>query len=165
MVYRPTDVRHGRCRCGSARRAPTRWSSRAALRCSHFDAYRFFTEPAAPLNAEAAEPRDPGRHRTAGLRARQHGPVQVVLQAGPLVPSELLMDCFELAARARELDMRASPYDLAGLGIEPIAVEDAGGRTEYVRRQRDVADRSAPLRAALLDRCDELLAAASPGAA
>ena len=32
---------------------------------------------------------------------------------GPLIESELLMDCLELAADARELDMRASPYDLS----------------------------------------------------
>jgi hypothetical protein len=70
------------------------------------------------------------------------------------------MDCLELAARARVLDMRASPYDLADFGIEPIAVENAAGRTEYVRCQRDIADRSAPLRAALLSRCDEMLAVA-----
>ena len=31
------------------------------------------------------------------------------------------MDCFELAADARELDMRASPYDLSDYGFEPIA--------------------------------------------
>ena len=46
------------------------------------------------------------------------------------------MDCLELAARARALDMRASPYDLAGFGFEPIAVENAAGRTEYVRCQQ-----------------------------
>lgn len=42
---------------------------------------------------------------------------------GPLVESELLIDCLALAADARALDMRASPYDLAGYGFEPIAVE------------------------------------------
>ena len=77
---------------------------------------------------------------------------------GPLIESELLMDCLELAADARELDMRASPYDLADYGFEPIAVETPAGRAEYVRAQQDIAERAAPLRAALAGRCDLQLA-------
>ncbi|KAA0094054.1 3-methyladenine DNA glycosylase [Mycolicibacterium sp. P1-18] len=165
MVYRSVDVRHGQVplRLGAA--GTDEVVDSIPLRCSHFDAYRFFTEPAAPRNAEALS-------RETQVATEQPGCVHANMdlykwsyKLGPLVSSELLMDCLDLAARARELDMRASPYDLAGFGIEPIAVEEAAGRTEYVRQQRDVADRSAPLRAALLDRCDELLAAASPGAA
>lgn len=34
----------------------------------------------------------------------------------PLVPSELVADCFALARKIRTLDVRASPYDLADLG-------------------------------------------------
>ena len=79
---------------------------------------------------------------------------------GPLVDSELLLDCLELAADARELDMRASPYDLADYGFEPIAVETPAGRAEYVRAHRRSPTRAAPLRAAIADRCDDLLAAA-----
>jgi hypothetical protein len=75
------------------------------------------------------------------------------------VSSELLMHCLDLAADARVLDMRASPYDLATYGIEPIPIEDAAGRTRYVHQQRDIADRAAPLRAALLEMCRGLLAA------
>jgi hypothetical protein len=75
----------------------------------------------------------------------------------PLIDSELLLDCLELAAAAREIDMRASPYDLTDFGYTPIPVEDAAGRAEYVRCQRAIASRAAPLRAALLARCDLLL--------
>ena len=63
---------------------------------------------------------------------------------GPLVASELVMDCLELAADARELDMRASPYDLRDYGFEPIAVETAAGRAEYVRAQQGVARAGRP---------------------
>jgi hypothetical protein len=79
---------------------------------------------------------------------------------GPLVESELVMDCLELAADARELDMRASPYDLRDYGFEPIAIETPAGRAEYVRVQQQIAERAAPLRAVLTDRCDALLDAA-----
>ncbi|MBY8852136.1 3-methyladenine DNA glycosylase, partial [Saccharothrix sp. MB29] len=62
----------------------------------------------------------------------------------PATPSELVADCFELAARVRELDMRASPYDLSALGYGPVAVETAEGRAEYVRRQAAFAEESGP---------------------
>jgi hypothetical protein len=78
---------------------------------------------------------------------------------GPLVDSGLLIDCLQLAADARELDMRASPYDLTGYGFAPIAIEVPAGRAEYARAQHDIAGRAAPLRDALADRCDLLLAA------
>lgn len=77
---------------------------------------------------------------------------------GPLLDSQLLMDCLELAADARALDMRASPYDLSGYGFAPIRVEEPAGRAEYVRRQQDIADRATPLREALAERCAQLTA-------
>ena len=76
----------------------------------------------------------------------------------PLVPSELVADCFALAWDIRELDMRASPHDLADLGYEPVRIETAEGRTEYVARQRAFAERAAPLRQRLVEECDRLLA-------
>ena len=80
---------------------------------------------------------------------------------GPLAGSELLLDCLRLAAEARELDMRASPYDLTDFGFKPIAIEEPAGRAEYARRQSVVAERAAPLRVALLERCEQLLNAAA----
>jgi hypothetical protein len=71
------------------------------------------------------------------------------------------MDCLQLAADARSLDMRASPYDLRDYGFEPIAVETPVGRAEYVRAQQVIAERAAPLRAILAARCDLLLTAAA----
>jgi hypothetical protein len=78
----------------------------------------------------------------------------------PLIDSELLLDCLELAAAARKVDMRASPYDLRSYGYAPIAIEHPAGRSEYVRCQNAVALDAAPLRAALLAQCDLLLEAA-----
>jgi hypothetical protein len=69
--------------------------------------------------------------------------------------------CLALAADARELDMRSSPYDLRGYGFAPIMIEEPAGRAEYVRAQNDIARRAAPLRDALADRCERLIAALS----
>ena len=76
----------------------------------------------------------------------------------PLVPSELVADCFELARDIRVLDMRAAPYDLTGLGIEAARDRDAAGKQVYAAAQRGFAERGAPLREVLLDACETLLA-------
>jgi hypothetical protein len=69
----------------------------------------------------------------------------------PLVGSDLLMDCFENAARIRRIDMRASPYDVSGFGLEPIRVETQEGRREYADEQQGQMRDTDPLRALLLD--------------
>ncbi len=127
------------------------------IRCSHFDAFRFFTPDAVPLN-----PLQPSRSRVVELE--QPGCLHTTMdlykwagQLGPAVPSALLLACFDLAREVRELDMRASPYDLSDLGHEPVRIETADGKAEYARRQRGLADRAAPLRAALVEGCDRVL--------
>lgn len=76
----------------------------------------------------------------------------------PAIPSELLMDCLELARDIRSLDMRASPYDLRDLGYEPVPIETAEGKAEYVLRlQRTYAERGQVLRERLLAVIDLLL--------
>ena len=81
----------------------------------------------------------------------------------PLVDSDLLLDTFELARDIRELDMRASAYDLSEWGYEPVPVETPAGRADYVRRQRDFAERAAPLRQRLLELNDKMAAHGYPG--
>jgi hypothetical protein len=75
---------------------------------------------------------------------------------GPIVPGELLLDCFELARDIREVDMQASPYDVTGYSgasgepLLPIPIETAAGKREYVRRQRIFAERGNALRERVL---------------
>jgi len=76
----------------------------------------------------------------------------------PMICSDLVADCFELARDIRELDMRAAPYDLVDLGFEPVPVETAAGKAEYAEAQRVFAERGAPLRARLVEECERLLA-------
>jgi hypothetical protein len=75
----------------------------------------------------------------------------------PATPSELVADCFALAVAVRELDMRASPYDLTALGYSPVPVETAAGRAHYARAQAGFARRAAPLRERLINLCQTLL--------
>ena len=146
-----------RCRCVWEFRGTDAVVESMPLRCSHFDAYRFFTDAAVGRNSEALSRRDQSAHEQPGCVHANMDLYKWCYKLGPLVESDLLMDCLDLAADARMLDMQASPYDLTDYGIAPIAIEDAAGRAEYVRLQHDVADRGAPLRATLLARCEELL--------
>jgi hypothetical protein len=80
----------------------------------------------------------------------------------PATPGELVAECFELAAEIRELDMRASPYDLSAHGYAPVAIETPEGKAEYAAAQRGFAARGAVLRGRLLDVCAAVLADAVP---
>jgi hypothetical protein len=75
----------------------------------------------------------------------------------PMISSDLVADCFELARDIRVLDMRAAPYDLIDLGFEPIPIETPEGKATYVREQRAFAERGAPLRRRLIEECERLV--------
>ena len=72
----------------------------------------------------------------------------------PLVPSNLVMDAFDLAREIRVLDMRASPYDLRELGYTPVAIETPEGKAAYIEAQRAFSQRSNALRQRLIDVID-----------
>lgn len=161
MVYRqtPADVRH---HAWPLRLAPGEIASVVeanGVACSHFDAFRFFAETARPLNRW-----QPTRETVPQLEQRGclHANMDLykwAFKLAPFTPSELIADCFALARDLREVDMRASPYDLRALGFAPLAIETAAGRAEYESCQRAFAERSQPLRRQLRQLCDRLLAA------
>ena len=159
MVYRldPADLRHSGwpLRLGPEGTDAVVESHQVA--CSHFDAYRFFTPAATPRNALR-----PTRATQADLEqpACLHAGMDLYKWAYklvPLVPSDLVMDCFEFAAELRQMDMRASPYDLSALGLEPIRIETTEGKAEYVLLQRRYAERGQALRERLLAAMDSIL--------
>ncbi|PXY22386.1 3-methyladenine DNA glycosylase [Prauserella muralis] len=152
MVYRqpPGQVRHAQLplRLGSAGTDAVVES--LEVRCGHYDAFRFFTEAARPRNVlQPSRQTQPGLEQPGCLHANMDL-YKWAYKLGPFVPSELLGDCFELAADIRLLDMRASPYDLSSLGHSPVPVETAKGRAEYARAQAAFARRAAPLRQRLI---------------
>src|SRR3954447_8061907 len=157
MVYRQGEHRHPLpLRLGQA--GTDAVVEAHQIRCTHFDAFRFFTPQAA------------GRNRLQPTRASQveldqpgclHASMDCYKWAGklgPAVPGELLLDCFALARDIRRLDMRASPYDLSRYGEPAVAIETADGKAEYVARQRGFAERAGVLRAALIAVCAALSA-------
>jgi len=160
MVYRqPADeIRH---RAWPLRTDPVPVVEAGPLRCTHFDAFRFFTEPARPRNEVMLTRADQVAVEQPGCLHANMDLYRWAFTLSPLVPGELVLDCFELARDIRTVDMRASPYDLSALGFEPIRVETAAGRAEYTRLQREFADRAAPLRTRLIAECDGILSLAA----
>lgn len=126
----------------------------SGLRCTHIDAFRFFTEEAAPQNINRLNI-IPTRENQKDIE--QSGCLHANMDLykhcmwfQSMIPGDLVLDCFELARTARTLDMQASPYDLAQYGHEPIRIETSAGRATYVALQRQISIRAQELRAQLI---------------
>ncbi|KRE43017.1 hypothetical protein [Knoellia sp. Soil729] len=152
MVYRATDgdIRHEQVPLRLSQAATDAVVERHQITCTHFDAFRFFTADALPRNAV-----QPTRESQVALEQPGclHAGMDVYKWATkltPLVPSELTLDCFDLAMEIRLLDMQASPYDLSAYDVEPVRIETATGKAAYLERQRAFAERSNVLRHRLL---------------
>jgi len=100
------------------------------LRCTHFDAFRFFAPSARTFNREGQ------LTRQAQVDTEQPGCVHAhmdlfkwTFKALPYCDASLVPDTLRLALQARILDMRASPYDLSAWS--DLAREDrvVGGHT------------------------------------
>jgi hypothetical protein len=158
MVYRqtPDEVRHNQWPLRFPPDDLARLVEAQPVRCSHFDAFRFFTAPARPLNRLQPERASVAQFEQRGCLHANMDLYKWAFKLAPFTPGELTADCFDLARDIREMDMRASPYDLRALGYAPIAIETSEGRAEYERHQRVFAERSQPLRARLIMLCERL---------
>ncbi|MDQ4213133.1 3-methyladenine DNA glycosylase [Microbacterium capsulatum] len=150
MVYRTPEHRHAvPLRLGQA--GTDAVVEGHELRCTHIDAFRFFTPDAVPRNRlTPTRETQPALEQPGCLHAGMDV-YKWAMKLGPLVPGEILLDAFELARDIRILDMEAAPYDLSDWGVVPVPIETADGKAEYVRRQRGFADRGNALRARILE--------------
>ena len=158
MVYRqtPEQVRHN---AHALRLGPDELAAfveSQTIGCSHYDAYRFFTPGARPLNTlnPVLETR---------LEMEQGGCLHANMdlykwstKLWPWTGSDLVADAFLLALEGRDLDMRASPYDLAGMGCEPVRIETEEGRRQYQFEQQRFTERSGPVRQRLHAACEKI---------
>lgn len=151
MVYETAEVRHAAWPLRVSDATLRKTIVDVGLRCSHIDAFRFFTAAATPLNTYRPT-------RATQLELDQSGCLHVNMdlyrwsaRLAPLVGSDVMADCFALTLRLRLLDMQVAPYDLEPLGVEPIRVETPEGRAIFAARQREMAEEAQPLRRRLLD--------------
>lgn len=153
MVYRqrPDEVRHGQLPLRLGHAGTDAVVEAHDIVCTHFDAYRFFTPEAAPRNRFAPTRATQPALEQPGCLHANIDLYKWALRLGPLVPGELLLDAFALAREIRELDMRASPYDVSAFGLSAVAIETDAGKREYADAQRGFAERADALRGRLLD--------------
>lgn len=159
MVYRGQEVRHEKTtRLRLPQEEIDELVQSRPLTCTHFDAFRFYAIDAKPLNRTQPTLEDrPSQEQTACIHANMDL-YKWAFRTMPWIGSELLAKCFHLAMYAREIDMRASPYDLTDYGsYEPIKIETAEGRAEYERLQRGIAEQAKPLRLELIDAIEAVL--------
>lgn len=161
MVYRlpPEAIRHPSLPLRFSPAETARITESLPIRCSHFDAFRFFTPDARPLNRLQPERATTSQFEQRGCLHANMDLYKWAFKLAPFTPAELTSDCFELARDIRQVDMRASPYDCTSLGLAAIPIETGAGRAEYEEHQRAFAERSQPLRLRLLHLCERLLAA------
>lgn len=159
MVYRAEEIRHSSL-------APLRLTQgeidslveSRPIACTHHDAFRFFSKQALPLNR--IQPSLDTRHEN-----EQPGCVHANMdlykwaaKSMPWIGSDLLLETFRLAVRLRDLDMRASPYDLSAWGVVPVKIETTEGRREYETEQRKLAEDARGLREKLIGSLARVLA-------
>ena len=156
MVYRTENPRHDLpLRLGQA--GTNAVVENHKLICSHYDAFRFFTPAARPLNLTVLTREEQPNNDQPGCVHVNMDLYKWAHKMGPLVPGELLLQTFDLAKDARILDMEASPYDCTEYGFNVVAIETAEGKAEYVARQRQLSARGDALRLQLVKILDSVL--------
>lgn len=151
MVYRANAVRHEQVPLRLSQAEVDAIVEQGKLQCTHYDAFRFFTAEAVPRNRFALQRVDAIDHDQPGCIHANMDLYKYAYKLGPFAPATLLRATFLLAAEARIIDMRASPYDLRAFGQEPILIETKAGREEYISAQQTIMTQAQPLRQELAD--------------
>jgi len=161
MVYKLTreQVRHNGYTLRLSAEELAAFIDSQQICCSHYDAYRFFTPEASPLNTLKPELETRLDLEQGGCLHTNMDLYKWAYKLWPWIGSDIVADTFELALAGRAFDMRASPYDLASLGFDPIPIETAAGREEYRREQERLAALAVPVRERLQQACLDFLAA------
>ena len=157
MVYEKKDVRHPQLPLRLSHQETRKIVETLPMRCSHYDAFRFFSVSARSFNPVPLSPdRRPEQEQPACLHANMDL-LKWCLKIHPYLPSGLIANAFELALDARRIDMRASPYDVTPLGETPIPIETPEGRKTYLAAQQSIAARAGPIRDSLIQYLQQLV--------
>jgi hypothetical protein len=151
MLYRTGEVRHAHVPLRVTPDTIAAVVDTQGLRCTHFDAFRFFSAAARPRNRLVLTRAESPKNDQAGCIHANMDLYKLAFALAPYSSAELTADAFLLAIAAREIDMRASPYDLGEYGFSPIAIETRDGRDEYVHEQQDLASKATTLRFRVLE--------------
>jgi hypothetical protein len=150
MVLGADEVRHEKWPLRLSQEEIRATIDEVGLRCTHFDAFRFFTPIAVPLNPLQLTPVDRNEIEQAGCLHANMDLYKYAHRFSPIVGSTIVRDAFALAREIRAVDMQTAPYDLADLGVIPIQVETKAGRDEFAKLQIGFAQRAQILRTDLI---------------
>jgi len=125
--------------------------------CSHFDAFRFFSDKAMPFNRLQPTQDTRMENEQPGCLHTNMDLYKWAAKCMPWVSTDLLWHTFTFALKCREIDMRASPYDCTRLGYTPIKIETPQGRMEYEREQQQLTEAASSLRHRLIDTLKKVL--------
>ena len=163
MVYRDPNVRHPYVPLRLGREETDAVVDSQPLRCTHYDAFRFFTPAAVPLNRWALTRAETADHDQPGCIHANMDLYRFAYKIAPFCPSDVVADAFDVARAAREVDMRASPYDLSGYGFAPVKIETRDRARGVRRTSARPRDRAQPVRERVADVYRRLLAARNGG--
>lgn len=158
MVYRLSEkeLRHADYPLRLSPDALARFVESQSLSCTHYDAYRFFTPQAKPLNLFKPDIESRLSNEQGGCLHANMDIYKWATKLWPWIGSDFIGKAFLNALYGRELDMRASPYDLSRHGYMPIRIETEEGRKEYQQHQQKYALMTNELRKELKDFCSRL---------
>ncbi len=159
MVYRLSkeELRHADYPLRLSPEALARFVESQTLSCTHYDAYRFFTKDAAPRNLLQPTLDTRLQNEQGGCLHANMDIYKWATKLWPWIGSDFIAKAFMLALEGREIDMRASPYDLEKEGYLPIQIETEEGRKIYLRLQQQYAEKTMALRQELKSFCRRLL--------
>ena len=171
MVYRTESIRHGQWPLRVTSRQISEIVESLGPRCTHYDAFRFFSAVARPLNKFQPT-------RLTAVALEQPGCLHAnmdlykwAFKLAPFTASELVADCFELATKIRALDIRRALTISQLLAICPSRskrLKDApntnpsNGNSPFARRLSAIGWSPFAIRSSKKCRAAPLIARAAP---
>lgn len=159
MVYKTDKPRHTHIPLRMDKNELAQFVESMPLMCTHFDAFRFFTPDARPMNRYSLS-------RESFIDMEQPGCIhnnmdlyKWAYKMYPWTPSRLILKAFKFALEARIIDMKASPYDLTKYGYEPIKIETDEGRKKYRQEQKQIWEKGKEIRNELINLYQSLFGA------
>jgi len=151
MVYRAENIRHQQIPLRLSNDEIAEFVESRPLLCTHFDAFRFFTKKAQPMNKNQLSRETFKDTEQPGCVHTNMDLYKWAFKLYPWISSEIIREAFFNALKTRKVDMQASPYDATEFGLKPIKIETESGRREYVERQMEIHQNSQPIRHRLID--------------
>lgn len=157
MVYKTKEIRHDQIPFRLKKDEIDQFVESRPLVCTHFDAFRFFTEDAKPMNRNELNRDSFDQMEQPGCIHTNMDLYKWSFKLYPWITGDTLRDAFINAVEARRIDMQASPYDATEFGLEPIKIETEEGRKIYLEYQTEIYHRSMPIRDRLIGEVENLL--------